>query len=188
VHRTAGTLRVLGLFSELRQFLVTERLSPQPPVTQAVGPFKGVIVGTKDYQHEFQVLSDGVLSFNIRDGANQPWWWYLDIHGQPLYLIGNMCGTCSAIFSRVSRGDLPLTPRELATQLEVGLATITPDAIDTVAALLPKGSYKVGFVTVKPTLTYPQTLPHEVACEADNCGYVRLRARRMGPTTNWFCR
>ncbi len=35
--RTAGTLRVLGAGSERLQFPILEPVSPQPPVTQAVG-------------------------------------------------------------------------------------------------------------------------------------------------------
>jgi hypothetical protein len=39
-----------------------------------------------------EITADGVLSFSIRDDTNRPWWWYLDMHGEPLYLIGNACG------------------------------------------------------------------------------------------------
>ncbi|MGB8981733.1 MAG: hypothetical protein WCC12_07645, partial [Anaerolineales bacterium] len=66
---------------------------------------------------EFEVAANGVLSLSVRKDGNIHWWWYLDIKGQPLYQIGNSCGTCQAIFERVCNANMPLTPRQLSEQL-----------------------------------------------------------------------
>jgi hypothetical protein len=124
---------------------------------------------------ELDVTTDGVLSFNVRNENNRPWWQYLDLHGEPLYLIGNTCGTCSAIFGRVHDQNLPLTPRQLSTQLEAGLTSVSQSIIDTVAVLLPKGRYHVGLVTMTPTLIAQGNPPRGVSCDADYFWVCRVQ-------------
>jgi hypothetical protein len=116
---------------------------------------------------ELEITADGVLSFSIRDDGDRPWWWYLDIHGEPLYLISNACGTCSAIFQRVHDQGLPLTPRQLSAQLEAGLTSIPQAIIDTVAVLLPRGNYRISLLTFTPSLIMKGNQPYGVGCEAD---------------------
>lgn len=123
---------------------------------------------------ELEVTVDGALSFSVRNDNNRPWWFYLDLHGKPLYLIGNACGTCSAIFQRVHHKNLPLTPRQLSEQLEAGLTSISQAIIDTVAVLLPKGRYRVSLLTVTPTLVTQGNRPQGVSCEADYFWLCRL--------------
>jgi len=115
---------------------------------------------------ELEVTTNGAISLAIHNG-NRPWWWYLEIEGQPLYLIGNDCDTCPAIFRRVDQARLPLTPQQLSAQLEAGLNSISQEVMDTVAALLPKGRYAVQLLTVKPTLLTQEKTPGRVSCEAD---------------------
>jgi hypothetical protein len=63
----------------------------------------------------------GRLSFTTRLDQNRPWWRDLDLDGQPLYRIGNLCDTCQAVFSRLARAHMPLAPTELAAKLREGL-------------------------------------------------------------------
>jgi hypothetical protein len=117
---------------------------------------------------EIEVASNGILSFHVRDGSDRPWWSYLDIDGKPAYLIGNMCGTCSAMFQRCS-SSLPLTSRQLSNQLENGIEMVSQEAIDTVSALLPKGEYLVSIIDVLPSLVKQKMNPNMmgVFCESD---------------------
>lgn len=70
-------------------------------------------------------------------------------------------------FQTLHDQNLPLTPRQLSTQLEAGLTTVSQAIIDTVVVLLPKGRYRVNLVTVTPTLIAQGNLPRGVSCEAD---------------------
>ena len=63
--------------------------------------------------------------------------------------------------------NLPLTPQQLSTQLQVGFETIPQNVVDTVAVLLPKGRYRVELSTVAPSLLTHQDQPWQISCEAD---------------------
>jgi hypothetical protein len=123
---------------------------------------------------EFEVATNGVLSLSLREDGGRPWWWYLDIQGQPLYHIGNCCGTCNAIFKRVRNANLPLTPQQLSEQLEVGFDELPQDVVETVTALLPKGRYRVKLLEVQPSLITQENRPNSISCEADYFWLCRL--------------
>jgi hypothetical protein len=116
---------------------------------------------------EFEVPINGVLSLSLREDGGAPWWWYLDIQGQPLYHIGNRCGTCNAIFKRVQNATLPLTPQQLSEQLEIGFEELSQDVLETVTALLPKGRYRAELLTITPSLMSQENRPLVISCEAD---------------------
>jgi hypothetical protein len=103
--------------------------------------------------------SNSRLSFTVRMGTDRPWWRYLDIDGQPLYCIGNLCDTCPSIFGLVEYTHLPLTPVELAGQLRAGLTGVSPAILDTVAGVLPKGNYVVGLLEIHPVYHPSKDLP-----------------------------
>src|SRR5512138_2872651 len=98
------------------------------------------------------VESDGLLSFSIRNDKGRPWWWDLDLQGEPLYRISNLCGTCSTLFSLVKSAKLPLGPDQLDQALERGIGEISADIVNTVAALLPRGSYSIELIETAPSL------------------------------------
>jgi hypothetical protein len=102
---------------------------------------------------KLEIATNGLLTLSLRDDNHRPWWWYLDIQGEPLYLLGNNCGTCGAIFKRVHSAKLPLTPQQLSTQLQAGLETIPPEVVETVAVLLPKGKYRVELLRLCQEIT-----------------------------------
>jgi hypothetical protein len=91
------------------------------------------------------------LSFAIRMGDTRPWWRFLDIHDQPLYLIGNLCDTCSAFFGLVEHAHLPITPMAVSDQLRSGLHSVSQSLIATIAHILPKGNYAVNLLTITPS-------------------------------------
>lgn len=116
---------------------------------------------------EFEVVTNRILSLSIREDGGVPWWWYLDIRGQPLYHIGNNCGTCSAIFERVGKANFPLTPQQLSEQLRIGFKTLPQEVFETVAPLLPKGRYRVELLEIQPSLFTQENRPDAISCEAD---------------------
>ncbi len=99
------------------------------------------------------VHASGRLSFTTRDGDQRPWWRDLDLDGQPLYRIGNLCDTCEAIFSRMAAAELPLAPADLALRLRNGLKDLSQGVLDTVAAILPNGRYAATLLTIQPVYT-----------------------------------
>lgn len=123
---------------------------------------------------EFEITTNGFLSLSMREDNGVPWWWYLNVHGQPLYHIGNNCGTCQAIFERVGKAKLPLTPQQLSEQLRTGFESLPTDVFDTVAPLLPKGRYRVQLVEVKPSLMTQGNRPNTISCNADYFWLCRL--------------
>jgi len=98
---------------------------------------------------------DQPLSIRTRpEGSVPDWWLDLDLYGQPIYRIGNVCETCQATFARVSDASLPLTPSALSKQLGRGLKSINPQIIETVSRILPEGTYCVGLLNIKPELKH----------------------------------
>jgi hypothetical protein len=113
------------------------------------------------------VETSGILSFNNREESNIPWWWYLDINGTPLYLIGNHCGTCSSIFKRVADINLPLAPGQLSDVLAKGISSISEEIEETVLTLLPMGNYLAGIIEIEPVYITHERSGMNVSCNAD---------------------
>ena len=92
------------------------------------------------------------LSFTLRMDESRPWWRDLDLDGQPLYRIGNICDTCEAMFSKYKSEKLPLEPSRLAEILRSGLSDIPNEVVEIVTKVLPKGNYSVGLLNLQPAL------------------------------------
>ena len=92
----------------------------------------------------------GRLAFTTRLDQNRPWWHDLDLDGQPLYRIGNLCDTCEAVFSRLAGVQMPLAPAELAARLREGLEGLPQDVLDTVTVIMSDGRYAAGLLTISP--------------------------------------
>ena len=105
------------------------------------------------YQKLEVTHSSGQLSFTTRDDNARPWWRDLDLSGEPLYRIGNLCDTCGAIFGRFEndKANQPLTPPELSQRLREGFDSLDQAIVDTVASILPKGKYVIGLFEVIPS-------------------------------------
>jgi hypothetical protein len=61
---------------------------------------------------------------------------------------------------------LALAPEILSAKLNAGLAVITREVTDTVAALLPQGAYLVGIITVTPILVHAAQKAWDIGCDA----------------------
>jgi hypothetical protein len=92
------------------------------------------------------------LSFTVRKDRVRPWWRDLDLDGQPLYRIGNICDTCETMFSKYENEKLPLPPSRLAEMFRSGLFDIPDDVVDSVAKVLPKGNYVIALLNCSPAL------------------------------------
>jgi hypothetical protein len=101
---------------------------------------------------ELDVPDNGRLSFSLRVDTTRPWWRDLDLDGQPLYRIGNLCGTCEAIMEKFEDAKFPIAPSELSLLLRNGLETVSQPILDTISQILPKGKYVVSVLEVQPGL------------------------------------
>ena len=91
------------------------------------------------------------LSFTVRDGSHRPWWRDLDLDGEPLYRISNICDTCEMILEKSRDADLPLAPADLGGRLRSGLMRVDRDVVETASRLLPKGDYIAALLEIQPT-------------------------------------
>ena len=94
--------------------------------------------------------SSSVLAFPLGDGTNRPWRRYLTLSETHLYFLGNVCETCELLFSRIHMAPLPLAPAALHAQLQSGLRTLDQPLLDTIAPILPTGSYHVSLLSLQP--------------------------------------
>jgi hypothetical protein len=94
--------------------------------------------------------SSSVLAFPLGDGTNRPWWRYLTLNDTQLYFLGNVCETCELLFSRIHSAPLPLAPAALRAQLQSGLRALDQPLLDTIAPILPTGSYHVSLLALQP--------------------------------------
>ena len=110
--------------------------------------------------------TDGVLSFARRENN---WLYYLDLDGEPFYLVGNRCDTCNALFERARNLKTPIAPAMLSHQLQQGLTLISDDLLATVAPLLPHGYYFVSLLDLEVELARKadKRWIRGVSCEAD---------------------
>lgn len=100
-----------------------------------------------------EVTTQGIVSFKIReDSSGYPWFYNLEIGGEPAYLICELCETCYSLFERLRDVELPLTPAELSAALARGIDSITPEIEHTVSALLPPGKYIAAVIEVNAAL------------------------------------
>lgn len=109
--------------------------------------------------HPFQVSApNSRISFKVGDSENgRPWWYYLNIDDEPLYLVSNICDTCPLILGRYNNGNFILTPEELSQKLRNGLTAISPEIIALLSSILPSGDYYAGLIQVSPIIARPYT-------------------------------
>jgi hypothetical protein len=69
--------------------------------------------------------------------------------------LGNICGTCSFLYSRLLDVEPPISSYELSHMLEAGLEEVPALVIEAVSALLPSGEYVVALVPIAPRLVQP---------------------------------
>jgi hypothetical protein len=85
-------------------------------------------------------------------GTDRPWWRYLDCDDQPLYLIGNICDTCEAVFGLAGESQYALAPAEIGEMLRSSMDKVPQPFVDSMVKILPNGKYLIGLISVKPAL------------------------------------
>ena len=117
--------------------------------------------------YQTDVTTNGPLSLTLR-GNNFPQELHLALNKKPIYLIGNTCGTCSAIFERIQNNELPLSSNQVGQKLEQGLNSIPQNIVETVNQLLPKGQYIIGLLETIASMERPRSRrEHANFCRAD---------------------
>lgn len=102
---------------------------------------------------EFSIPHDNNrLSFAFGYGDLRPWWRDLNLDGESLYRISNICDTCEMILEKSRDASLPLAPAEMGGRLRSGLARVDRDMVGTASRLLPKGDYLAALLLIQPTI------------------------------------
>jgi hypothetical protein len=106
---------------------------------------------------ELSIPESGRLSLSLRVDGTRPWWRDLDLDGEPLYRIGNICETCEAMMSQFKDAKFPISPSELSKIFLEGLTDTSDTVIETISQILPKGNYGISLLEIKPALAkfYP---------------------------------
>ena len=119
------------------------------------------------------IYSKSIFSFP-RQPTTRPWWRYLEINDDLIYLLGNVCETCESFFHRLSNAELPIAPSELSRRLGDGINNLTDEIIDTISLILPEGDFVVGILRVAPSRM--RTNPRKFSRRGD---------RRYSPKHYW---
>ncbi|NGM49913.1 hypothetical protein G5B46_09880 [Caulobacter sp. 602-2] len=94
------------------------------------------------------------LDFSTTGGVNWPEWYrFLTIDGQPAYLIGNVCNTCTFFFERKEGAKGGLGVEALAETLEAGVSELAAGLTEQMAAAMPSGRYDALLLRVEPQAT-----------------------------------
>jgi hypothetical protein len=80
------------------------------------------------------------------------WDRYIAIEGQNMFHIGNVCGTCAFIFSKIGGNNKVAIPDLLVEQLHDGISKITKQTIKALSPIIPNGLHEVILLTVRPKL------------------------------------
>ena len=107
-------------------------------------------------------------------------WTWTALH---LYRIGNLCDTCPALFERFASAPLPLAPPALSQCLRDGLVDLSPEIVDTVAAILPDGIYLVALLDILPAQV--ENIPGGSSRSAGYCWEISPPREASPPTAGW---
>ena len=101
--------------------------------------------------------SNSKLGFSTTGGTNwQIWDRFITYEKQPLFHIGNICGTCNFFFNRKEiKINGNLTSKEISDTLNNGLDAIDQSQIDSISSILPNGKYKVLLTEITPKISIP---------------------------------
>jgi hypothetical protein len=145
--------------------------------------------------------SQSPISFLTKGGGSwKVWDRYLAIDGKEAFHIGNICETCSFFFERLEGANNSINPKNLTDALNYGLKSITPQLVEQLSLIIPKGDYWVFTSRILPTLVFPgkaddyfvkeqvdtwgiafESLPHTPATE-----YYRLKTISLPNSSKLF--
>jgi len=99
------------------------------------------------------VNSDSPLAFDTSGSKEWPVWdRYLRIDGERAYHLGNICGTCRFMFERMEGANRLVNVGRLTTRLEAGVERLDGSLVDSLARLMPAGSYYVALMRLYLTI------------------------------------
>jgi len=95
--------------------------------------------------------SNSKLAFTTSGGGSWPVWdRFISIDSDPVFHIGNICGTCEFFFRRVSASDVDsFEIEEIRSILESGLSRIDKNVLK-LKQVIPNGKYTVALFTALP--------------------------------------
>lgn len=101
--------------------------------------------------------SKSKLGFATTGGGSwKVWDRFITYDGQPLFHIGNVCGTCSFFFERLENAlDKSIVPGELIARLNSGLTSLDPGLVKDYSVLFPDDTYEVLWLEIFPHLVFP---------------------------------
>ena len=91
--------------------------------------------------------SSSRLAFETADR----WDRYLTIDGRRAYHLGNVCGTCGFLFERMEGANNTVDVDKLTARLEAGIERLDGGLVDSLALLMPAGSYHVALIRLHPS-------------------------------------
>jgi hypothetical protein len=101
------------------------------------------------------INSTSVVDFATTGGGSWPEWdRYLTVNGQKAYHLGNICGTCSFLFERMTGANAGIEVGELTGLLAEGIPSLSPGLVDTLAQLMPNSEYRVALLQATPQLIH----------------------------------
>lgn len=112
------------------------------------------LIGTT---HLFSDGQKSPLAFERRnDGALPLWNRVLTMHGTDAICVGNVCDTCGFFFENLAGPNSKLGVRELRMELEQGAQDLDRTMLETLAQLMPRSTYTVAAIKIRPKLVAPR--------------------------------
>ncbi len=97
-----------------------------------------------------------VVTFPTTGGGDRKVWWrFLALRGEPIFEIGNVCGTCEFWFRRLEPEAEPVDIDCLQQALTAGITGLDKDVVDAFERLLDSGTYRVVLLQFVPQLVEP---------------------------------
>lgn len=96
--------------------------------------------------------SSSRLAFDTGGCGGLPIWdRYLTVDGKRAYHLGNLCGTCRFLFERMEGANGTVDVGKLTARLEGGVERLDEILVNSLALLMPAGSYYVALIRLYPS-------------------------------------
>lgn len=97
-----------------------------------------------------------LVDFSRRDdGHLKGWWRYLNVRGEALFEVGNICDTCQYWFQRLEPDVAPIDIDAMSGILADGLRTLDEEVVEAFGRILPEGDYRVALLRLTPERISP---------------------------------
>jgi len=80
---------------------------------------------------------------------------YLTLHGKRAYQLSWSCGTCGLVFERQTAAQETVSIEFLRSRLADGVSHIEGPLVEAFSAVIPRGSYRVALLEIRPRLVRP---------------------------------